>query len=89
MKPSILTQLGCAGSIILALSISNAAQAETSPTRTIIFSSPQPITVSSERNNPEQVNISDNQSTEQMAIDRFGCDCNGCQNQILQSLQKL
>lgn len=95
MNSSLLTQLGCAGSIILALSLGNAAatQAETEPTRVIVFSSSSqtsiPITVSSEQNNQEQANISDNQSIEQNAIDRFGCDCSGCQNQILQSQQTL
>jgi hypothetical protein len=92
MKPSLLTQIGCLGSIAFALSLGTPAQAGTVSERTIIYSSlSQPSTLendSSDRNNVESTILSEEQVLDQKAIDKFGCDCNSCLNRILQQSLK-
>jgi|GEM_PF-4804773 len=62
MKPSLLTQLGCLGSLAVALSLGSAAQAENIPNSIQIFpeQSSQPTTLTSKQNNPEQQAIISN-----------------------------
>ena len=92
MKPSLLTQLGCLGSIAFALSVGTAAHAGTVSERTIIITASQSSNptsiVSSGSNDNNSITVSQDQTLEQKAIAKYGCDCSSCQNRLLQDSLK-
>jgi|CryBogDrversion2_11_1035321.scaffolds.fasta_scaffold28556_2 hypothetical protein len=87
MKPSLLTQLGCLGSVAFVLSLGSAAHAaDTNSIRSVVFTASQPSTLSVAQN--ESI-LGQNDSIEQKAIAKYGCDCPACINRVLQSIQQL
>jgi len=101
MNRDTLTLLGCSGSLVLTLLAVNPAKANTELLRELVFTAPAANTSQAEKT-PVANNIDcgctqdnskysslnvDSDTVGDMAIDKYGCDCAGCRNTVMQMAQ--
>jgi hypothetical protein len=90
-KKNVLTILGCSSSLALMLATGNPARAN-QPTVDRAIESQAPTAEEVDRSTSSADSSSDflapnGDTWGNLAIDRFGCDCNGCRNLVTASFE--
>jgi len=81
-----LTILGCSTSMVLLLAANQPAEASLGPVSHSPVISPAGVTQIAQ--NAEAVNVDvDSDTVGDLAVEKFGCDCPPCRNQVMQLLQ--
>lgn len=100
MNRYTLSWLGCSGSLVLTLLSVNPAKANTKPLRELVFTAPantsqaEKISVANDadcgctQSNSRYSSLRvDSDTVGDLAIDKYGCDCAGCRNTVMQMVQ--
>jgi hypothetical protein len=101
MNRDALTLLGCSGSLVVALLTANPAQANTAPLRELKFVAPGaneiqqvniPVAVDNldcgcTQQDSDYSSVNSSDTIGDLAIENMGCDCAGCRNIVVQSVQ--
>lgn len=102
MNRYTLTLLGCSGSLVFTLLAVNPAKANTEPLRELVFTAPAANTSQEVQTTVAKDNIDcgctqnnsqysslrvDSDTVGDTAITKYGCDCAGCRNRVMQLVQ--
>lgn len=95
MNRDQLTLLSCSSSLALMLLTGNSVASEVPPQnlRVVEFKAPnvqdiQAVDVPVDQENPQSASVDlMSDTTGDLAINKYGCDCMGCRNQVSQILQ--